>query len=391
MKKILLLSDIDLPDSCALAVRVITFAKLFTATGSDVFLLGTTSDKKKAETTQSLYGFKTKFIFCEQTNGLKSIGRIRKIKKEISAFLAMNRNLFDAIFLSNIYYDYADLFIKFSKKNKTPIIINSVEWYDKSDPGFKGVFGLLKLFKNRIALKHFFPRFKNIIAISSLLASYYNRKKCHVIRIPTILDMNDYANTAHRMTDKVIVSYAGSPAKKDIITSAIISMKNLDSSKKNKVEMHFYGTNENDVVSMGLTKNYLLSLENVYFHGRIKQIEVKNIISSSDFTFLIRPNKRYANAGFPTKIGESFACGTPVIANITSDLSLYLKDGENSIIAKGTDVQFFEEALLKAIQLNKSDIQLMRDRAKTTALKSFDYNNYIDSIKEFLNNLVCVK
>ena len=54
------------------------------------------------------------------------------------------------------------------------------------------------------------------------------------------------------------------------------------------------------------------------------------------FDVLLRySDLRYTKAGFPTKVVESLASATPVITNITSDLEMYLKDGENSVISEG--------------------------------------------------------
>jgi hypothetical protein len=70
--------------------------------------------------------------------------------------------------------------------------------------------------------------------------------------------------------------------------------------------------------------------------GRIPRPQVLEELSKADFTVLMRSEEqRYAKAGFPTKFVESLATATPVIANSTSDLGMYLKDGENGYVVKG--------------------------------------------------------
>ena len=59
--------------------------------------------------------------------------------------------------------------------------------------------------------------------------------------------------------------------------------------------------------------------------------ELPNLIAEADFTVLMRPNKRYTNAGFPTKLVESLASGVPVIANLTSDIGWAVRDGREGL------------------------------------------------------------
>jgi glycosyltransferase involved in cell wall biosynthesis len=90
-------------------------------------------------------------------------------------------------------------------------------------------------------------------------------------------------------------------------------------------------------------------------------------------------NLRYAKAGFPTKIVESLACGTPPLCNYSSDLELYLEDKKNSIIANGHTSRDVYEAVKKALLItNENDRSLMRENSRKLALSSFDYSVYKD-------------
>ena len=57
--------------------------------------------------------------------------------------------------------------------------------------------------------------------------------------------------------------------------------------------------------------------------GMLAHGDVQRLVGSTDFSILVRQPCRTSQAGFPTKFVESFACGTPVIANLTSDFFLH--------------------------------------------------------------------
>jgi len=127
--------------------------------------------------------------------------------------------------------------------------------------------------------------------------------------------------------------------------------------------------------------------DSIICHGRIPYEQVKEKIAEADFTVLLRPQMRYANAGFPTKVGESMACGTPVICNVTSDLGRYVEDGVNGIICENETKEACAEALKKALALSNEQIKQMRENAVNTARESFDYNAYINRVGDFLNRI----
>ena len=77
-------------------------------------------------------------------------------------------------------------------------------------------------------------------------------------------------------------------------------------------------------------------------------------------------------------------CGTPVFCNLSSDLGLYLKDGENAVLIHGHDPEDVKNAAQKALLLSPEERQSMRQQARETALKHFDYRNYIEQIGDLL-------
>jgi len=383
--KILLFSNFALPDSCADATRVISFAKLLGELGHTCQLLGVCY-QENVSLSGSYDGIDYEMLQAKNWTGLHAHKRITQLKSDIIAYLAEHGG-YDAILLSNIYYDYADVFLNYARKTGTRLLINALEWYDRSNIQFSGPLGFVKLIKNRIALRVFYKKME-VVAISSLLDDYYKLSGCNTVTIPTILDTAKYEAVASvpASGDEVVkIAYAGNPGRKDYIVNAIRALELLDAEQRQRLQLHFYGPKEEQLSEAGITPEFVQRYKkNIVCHGRIPHERVKFEIAGADFTVLLRPNKRYANAGFPTKVGESMACGTPVIANLTSDLHKYIIDGQTGIVCADETPESCAEAFRKALAMTGEQRQAMHDNCLKMAKEAFDYRVYVDAMEEFL-------
>ena len=107
----------------------------------------------------------------------------------------------------------------------------------------------------------------------------------------------------------------------------------------------------------------------------------------ADYSIFIRPRRRSSDAGFPTKLAESMAVGTPVITNDTGDVGLYIKDGENGyLLSEGTADEL--TAVLKEILKEGAYLRrLQRRNARRTAEQVFDYRGYRETMTKFIDEV----
>lgn len=386
---VLFLATQEFPDQSANATRIVNLAKLFEHCGEKAILIGTCYHSEVL--LSGKYDGLT-YFHINATNYL-SLPRLKRKKYMESLWIAAmemawKKEHYSMIVVSGFINQSNKFLINYAKEKNISIIYNSVEWYQGNNEVFMGVGGKVKFLYNRYNLMIRHVKMGNIIGISTLLTNYYKDRNCNVIHIPTIVDKEKYCFVKKNDNHKMIVSYAGSPAKKDYIGNAIKALLLLSSKERSQIELHLYGVNNNQLVSLGISKEIISDLSGtLWAHGRIPYSEVQDKIATSDFTVLLRPNLRYANAGFPTKVGESMMCGTPVIANLTSDLKLYIRDGETGIVVANESEEACAEGFRKALQMSSSDRERLRNAARLEAEKAFSYMSYQDEMKTFIKDL----
>lgn len=268
---------------------------------------------------------------------------------------------------------------KWCRQHRVRLIVDVVEWYDpKQFTG--GVLGPLHV-SAKLALRHQYPRADGIIAISTLLESYYRDRGRRTVRIPPTLDVKSVeSGTGSAPGGKLRLVYAGTPGKKDLLANIVTgaAMADPDGSR---LELAVIGPAAAEVATL-LGRAELPPA--VHVLGKMPQHEVGAVLARSDFSVLLRERMRFADAGFPTKFVESLSRGTPAIANLTGDLKFHLTDGVEGIVCPDHSAAGFAEAVRRALTLAPERRREMRHHAREQAVRSFDYRQYVKPLRQFL-------
>ena len=271
----------------------------------------------------------------------------------------------------------------YCRHNKIKLIVDVVEWYDYSHVPM-GKYGL-KAYDIHLAITKIIPMCDGVICISSYLEDYFKRYNMKIIRIPIIMDTHittDLLKQSIFDQNYLNLIYAGFAGKKDLILNVVRSVEKL-TQKNIKIKLHLLGCAKEDLSEIA---GCVLS-ENIICYGRVDQALVSQYLRTADFSILVRPQERYANAGFPTKFVESLNAELPVIANLTSDLGLYLKEGYNGYIINDFTIEAITHKLEEITFLSKTQFVNMRKNAKLTAVNNFDYRLFSDRITSFIENV----
>lgn len=210
--------------------------------------------------------------------------------------------------------------------------------------------------------------------------------------IPNLVDFSEEKwnfDKCYQEGQKLKIAYAGVPGVgKDELRPVIEAIDSLTENEKSRIELHLWGPSAETLsIHMGEKKDILDKLDNILFlHGRVKQSDLPMLINKCNFTILIRKPSLRANAGFSTKMVESFCAGVPIIANLTGDIGRYLVDGVNGVVVKNSSSEACVEAIRKALYSLHCNIE-MKEAALETAKLNFDYRNKVEDMKQFLSSI----
>jgi glycosyltransferase involved in cell wall biosynthesis len=274
---------------------------------------------------------------------------------------------------------------RWCRRHDVPLVVDVVDW-NNGRYVRGGVLGPLHL-SIKAALVHQYPRCDGVIAISTLLESYYRRHGRPVLRVPPTLDVQNLKVEHHGSpgSPELSLVYAGTPGrnKKDLLATIIQA---VDRVRREGVSLNLriFGPSPADVQAL---HDGAALPPNVHVLGRIPQYDIPGVLQEADFSILLRRPERATNAGFSTKFCESLANATPVIANLTGDMGDYLRHGVEGYICRDYSLEALTEALRAASRLSVAERTLMRTAARDRALQSFDYRRFGAAMGVFFDQL----
>lgn len=376
----------NFPNADAGAVRDLAFAKIYQKLGYEVVLIGMGQGKAKGTYDEVVYYSlyrerKTAMDHFAYYFGYKN--RCQRLIKEI----IKKRSKPAVIHINDISHGMIRSLISFAEKESIPIIHDSTEWYSPCEFK-KGKYDKSYLLKDRLNRKVIREPVR-VIAISDFLRNHFEKRGLQTVRIPVIMDVLETKFSAsceeckNSVGDKIRFIYAGSPASKDHLKEIIDAVYSSPSEVQDKIELHLFGVDKTQLCSLAQIDN-IPSCVNAY--GRVPREMVLDTMGEMDFSLLLRPaEERYAKAGFPTKSVEAMSHGVAMMCNVTSDLGLYLKDGENAVIVENCSVEAVLESFEKVAGLSRYEIDAIKRNARKLAEDHFDYRGYVESVRNLID------
>lgn len=299
----------------------------------------------------------------------------------------LDRVQVDYIIINSFPFDYKKM-KQLMQRKRVPYMIEVCEWLDASS--FRLGKMDIRYMLNQIALKKRYIKENKILAISWYLQRYFTSHKVQCLRIPTILDLEEHKCNLGIKSDKFKIMYAGNPGKnKELlgeILKAIALLKQEDSHFGEKFCFDIYGINKEQVLlNIQGDSDLLSSVQDcIQIKGVIDQKLINAIYQEHNFSIFMRPHRRSSNAGFPTKLAESLAAGTPVLANKTGDIPYYIGSGKNGFVVEN-EANELKKLFHHLVSMEKEEYCEMRRAARETAEKSFDYKVYERKMEKFIN------
>lgn len=284
-----------------------------------------------------------------------------------------------AVILYSGYTPYLQRLLPWCRARGIPLLFDAVEWYEPERRA--GYFTSPYQWNIEWAMRRLIPETNGVIAISRYLGDYYRARGLPVAIVPPTTSAIGAGDWAPDPTLRLC--YAGSPGANKDNLDIVLRAAQAMAARGAPIALSVAGPTPGEVAAR-LGRGDPGGLPWLRSLGNLPQGEVRDLVGRSDFTVLVRADRRQSNAGFPTKFVESFAAGTPVIGNLTSDLGDHLRDGDTGIVCGGDSFDAVLEALLRAAEVGPARLGGMRAACLAHAQASFAPSVHVEPLRGLL-------
>ena len=353
-----------MPDKNAAAHRARAFSKMISACGYKPVIIGMKQDSNEATILNTCEELDEALVYSmkypeSSIDWIKMLGAIGDLKQVVNHLGSVN---IKAIIAMDYFSVALWRMMNFCNKMSIKFIVDTVDWFEKSNYSFPK--NIIKDIDTKVRMGFLHKKSTNMITISKFLFDYYQPFVKKIVQIPGVVVTAEERKSVekfHTRDDVISLVFVGSPGnkcEKEKIDWLIKIVCEINKEEK-QVVFHIAGITKE---TLEMNRPELFELDNlessIVFHGRITHDECIELVAKSDFSVIIREDTLLSRAGFPTKLGESYTCGTPVFVTPTSNISEYIPV-THGVITDECNYEAVEQKLYELVQLKKEDIGKM--------------------------------
>jgi glycosyltransferase involved in cell wall biosynthesis len=356
---ILFVSSQPYPYGMAGSKRIRLFAE-YLSLGNFVKVYITGKNNDRNADVGSKNGVEWEFIKFRTLDHLFRFNKIFSILKKNFKYREKNiLMLYNGIGIENILFSIIGKWLNYS------IVTDVVEDYNVSEENSSFI-QKIRYKINRPIDRHISYFVDGIIVISSRLKAKYLKFKMSnekLLLVPISAE-NIHTDLCKRENDTFSFVYSGTFGRKDGV-DYLIRAFNSFSIKYPKIKLLLAGKINAEI------ENIIIDNNEIIYLGLIPDDEYYQFLKDADVLLMPRIDSQYANSGFPFKLGEYLATGNAVIATRISDISNYLEDKKDIILAKPSNHESLVESMEYAIN-NRERLHLIGESGR---LKCMEYFN----------------
>jgi len=239
-----------------------------------------------------------------------------------------------------------------------------------------------KYFFYAMQYKHFDRHLNGVIVLSRYLYGLCikNRvKKEKVMLIPHFIDLNLKNKKIPTNDVEDIICFCGTPSISNGIIDLVQAFAIVSKYRRN-TKLLIIGKIPGDV----FPEIKKLNDKSIHLTGYLKKDAIEPMMRSSSILVNPRQSGVWADAGFPTKLGEYFATKRPVVATRVGDLAYYFNDKEELVFAEPNNPRSLADAILFLLE-NKEKGNQIGLNGFNWASNNLDYIKNSQKLIEFLN------
>lgn len=388
-----------MPDGDAAAARVLGIGKALRDAGYPVTFGGGEESGRPEDRnpggSYSFQGFPYVSLGEIRSRPLPPVARLRNYLATGSStrqwLTTLDAAQVSAVVMYNPVAGYHLRVARWCRGHGIPVTVDCTEWHDASSyPG--GRFGLHR-WDVEWTMRRGNRRSGHVIAVSSYLENYYRSRGCHVLRVPPLVDLADSKWPKPPRAPATLPlrwMYAGSPGKKDCLDQLLEACWILKQQAAPAV-LEIVGASLEQVTASGPRAAELVGRlgTSLILSGRLPTpADALQRMSQADLLVVVKYPGRSAEAQFPTKLVEYMVMGRPVLANRTSDVAEYLRDGEEGFLISDFRAESIAAGVQKALRAGPEVLGAMGQRARRRAEACFDYRKFVAPLSGFMDEVL---
>lgn len=354
--------------------RVFSFLRGFSELGIETEVVFLAPDLHRSKVKESFPHIKFKYMWEKMPLSNRIFN---KLAEEYYGWkFARSLKPGDVVFLTN----FGNIFFRVIGKKGVKIVHEKTEHPDIYS--FKGF--------NVDKYKQTVPKVDGLFVISTALRDYFvslgvAKEKIAIVNMT--VDYNRFKSLKKQISEKYIAYCGTASNNKDGVDELIKSFAIVHRIHP-EVKLYIIGkTPDKDDSSGNLKLIEALGVKDaVVFTGVVKATEVPQILKNAQILALDRPDSLQAQCGFPTKLGEYLLTENPVVVTSVGDIPLFLKDGENALLAKERNPQEFSSKLIWALE-HPEEASIIGKAGAQVAMNEFNYLNETKKILKVINKM----
>jgi glycosyltransferase involved in cell wall biosynthesis len=290
------------------------------------------------------------------------------------------------IFNSELQYNVPVLV--FSKIFRIKVVKFVAEIIDKSEFS-DSLFGKIKRFAYNLNYKHLNKKSDKLLVFSIYLKNYYvglGYDENKIMVQPNLTDFDFWKTDENKIS--YTFGYSGAPYLKDGLHDLFMAISLLNNEDLN-ITLLIIGDATFGKSLIPLLKEECTRLgisDKVFFTGLVELAMVKQYLSECKILAITRPSTLQTKAGFPTKLGEYFATGKPILATNFGDMEEYFTGGRDIVLAECGDPESIAQRIKWMIE-NSHELEIISKRGFSKALELLEYKNSVKKIISFLESI----
>lgn len=314
---------------------------------------------------------------------LKIIDELLSFVRLISFLLSLTgqrKSVSLLIYNSDLFYNVPIHFI--SRLLRVRLIKFVAEYIDKSEFG-GSLIGLIKRASYFLNFNYLNKLSDKLIVFSFYLNDLYLKMGYNETNIIVQPNLTDFDFWKIPVTgSKYTLGYSGAPYLKDGLSDLFGAIRLLKRETNERISLLIIGDavfGESLIPSLKEECTRLGISENIVFTGLVESSNVKKFLSECSILTITRPSTVQTKAGFPTKLGEYFATGKPVLATDFGDMNRYFRDGRDITMAECGNIRSIADKI-KWMVSNPDNLSEIADRGYNRAWELLEYNNSVRRI-----------